>query len=395
MTYYSYPVSGSPIIPFDILLLYVSVFLLIFVLIYTYFSLRGSDHPILKLRKTARIFLLLKIAVFVVVFFYSLNLFGIAPSVTRVAMQYDKLDLVKTDSKIEIIFSRPISRKELVKSIEPEIPGIWVFEDFVYKTHLARRVVFNPTFGFKPDTNYLVRLENIQNVSGVGETTFSEFHFSTERGEVLIPNNQVTQTDKNDLENIINRTIKLDVPAYLQQHALSCEVASLRMALAYRGINETEEKLLDEVGYDPTPHKGNVWGDPYKAFVGDVDGKQMTTGYGVYWGPIARVANNYRKAKDFEGRKVSDLTKELSDGNPVVIWVYSSGGIPTKWYTPEGKEIYATSGEHAVTAVGFVGSENDPTHIIVNDPLVGQVYWPRVLFDKKWATFGNSGVVVY
>jgi len=167
------------------------------------------------------------------------------------------------------------------------------------------------------------------------------------------------------------------------------------MALVYKGVNESEENLLNAVGYDPTPHQGNVWGDPHKAFVGNVDGRQMVDGYGVYWEPIARAGSIYRETKSFENWTVDQLTNEIANDNPVVIWVYSSGGVPTTWYTPDGKEIYATSGEHAVTAVGFVGSTDDPTHIIVNDPLVGQVYWPRVLFDKKWSTFSNSGVVVY
>lgn len=45
--------------------------------------------------------------------------------------------------------------------------------------------------------------------------------------------------------------------------------------------------------------------------------------------------------------------------------------------------------------VGFVGSAKNPTQIIVNDPLVGQVYVSRAVFDKKWEIFGRSGVVIY
>lgn len=189
--------------------------------------------------------------------------------------------------------------------------------------------------------------------------------------------------------------VRLAVPAYLQQHTLSCEVSALRMTLAYRGIETSEEALLGRVGFDTTPHKGNVWGNPNQAFVGNVDGRQMVDGYGVYWDPIARVGNEFREAEAFRQWDVSEVTKQIQRGHPVIVWVYSRNGRPTTWFTPEGEEILAAAGEHTVVVVGFVGPAEDPRELIVNDPLVGQVYWPRATFDQKWATFQNSGVVVY
>src|SRR3989344_4407835 len=192
-----------------------------------------------------------------------------------------------------------------------------------------------------------------------------------------------------------SQVFKLSVPAFLQKHPLSCEVSALRMTLAYRGIQKTEEELLSKVGFDPTEHIGNVWGNPYERFVGNVDGRQMTTGYGVYWGPIARVAKEFTNSQSFEGWGVKEVTQAVIQGNPVIIWVFSRGGVPTSWYTPEGQKIYAVSGEHSVVVVGFVGPAEDPTQIIVNDPLVGQIYWTRSVFDKKWSVFNRSGVVIY
>lgn len=189
-------------------------------------------------------------------------------------------------------------------------------------------------------------------------------------------------------------TTKLAVPAYLQKYALSCELAALRMALLFRGIEISEDTLLSQVGIDSTPHQGELWGNPHAAFVGNVRGKQMVDGYGVHWDPIATVAKSYRGAISFAGWSIAQLTEALSLGNPVIVWVYSSGGWPTHWFTPEGSRIYAVRDEHAVTVVGFVGSSNNPSQIIVNDPLVGQVYWSRNIFDKKWDIFGRSGVVI-
>ncbi len=187
---------------------------------------------------------------------------------------------------------------------------------------------------------------------------------------------------------------RLNVPVYLQQHSLSCELAALRMALAFYNVQTSETELLGKIGVDSTPHQGDTWGNPYQQFVGNVDGKQMIDGYGVYWGPIARVAGEYRPSEAFSGWSIQQLTAELQAGHPVVIWVYVRRGTPARWKTPDGQEIFAIRDEHSVAVVGFVGPSDNPTEIIVNDPLVGRVTWSRALFDRKWASFGQSGVAV-
>ena len=188
---------------------------------------------------------------------------------------------------------------------------------------------------------------------------------------------------------------KLDVPSYLQKYALSCEVAGLRMVLAYRGVEVSEDELLTGVGYDPTANSGSLWGNPYVGFVGNVRGKQMVNGYGVYWEPIARAANRYRYAVSFEKWNLTKLTSSIEKGFPVITWVYVKNGKPTNWHTQTGDRIYAVPGEHVVVAVGFLGPPSRPSHIIVNDPLVGQAYWERDIFERKWDAFGRSGVLVY
>lgn len=86
---------------------------------------------------------------------------------------------------------------------------------------------------------------------------------------------------------------------------------------------------------------------------------------------------------------------EVKKGNPVIIWTYSKSGAPTFWFTPSGEKIFAVAGEHTVVVVGYVGSAEDPTQVIVNDSLEGKIYWPRATFDKKFGTFSGSGVVIY
>jgi len=249
--------------------------------------------------------------------------------------------------------------------ISPEVRGkfSWV----------GRQMIFTPASPLKKNTTYTISLEpGVLSLKGL----------ASEKGRVL-----AFTTSQS--------TFKLPVPAYLQQHSLSCEVASLRMALAFRGIAVSEEELLGRVGFDPTPKSNGVWGNPYVSFVGDVNGKQMTTGYGVYWGPIARVARGYTQASEFSGWTTQQLLTEVAKGNPVIVWGYSGSGRTTYWNTNSGEKIYAVGGEHTYTVVGFVGSPENASRIIVNDSLVGQVYMTRNTFEKKWASFGNSGVVVY
>ncbi len=188
--------------------------------------------------------------------------------------------------------------------------------------------------------------------------------------------------------------VRITVPYYRQQRNLSCEAAALRMALAAKGVFVSENELLDRIGVDPTPHNGNVWGDPHAAFVGNVDGRQPTTGYGVYWEPIARVGSQYRPSRAFTGGTISQITAEIAKGNPVIIWGNATTGARIDWKTPTGKTVLAINGEHTRVVKGFVGSQDNPTSIIVNDPLYGERVYSAASFDRDWSLLARSGVIV-
>lgn len=187
----------------------------------------------------------------------------------------------------------------------------------------------------------------------------------------------------------------LPVPIYQQQSSLSCEAAALRMALKYKGVAVSESKIMKYVGYDPTPHHGSIWGDPNVAFVGKINGRQPTTGYGVYWQPIARAGAKFRPTKAFTNGTIQLITREVIKGNPVVIWGYIGSGKRMDWTTPGGKKIIAIHGEHAMTVRGFIGSASNPTFIIYNDPLTGKMVTQSIQkFSRQWSALGNSGVIV-
>lgn len=194
-------------------------------------------------------------------------------------------------------------------------------------------------------------------------------------------------------------TAKLRVPFFRQEHALSCEVATLRMALAYRGVEVTEAELLAAVGTDPAPRRrvGDVltWGDPGTSFVGDVDGIMAKTGYGVHAGPIGRVAGQHRRAEVIENGSAAMLADAIANGNPVIVWGHLGSGTPIRWRTLGGKEVHAVDGEHTRVVIGYTSTKENPTGFFVIDPIYGEQYWKTEKFLRTWESLGRTGVVVY
>ncbi len=185
--------------------------------------------------------------------------------------------------------------------------------------------------------------------------------------------------------------IKLDY----QDRPLSCEAAALKMALAYRGITVSEGDIMALIGYDPTIKSGGTWGDPDQAFVGNIDGSQNSTGYGVHWDPVARAARTWRNATAFSNWSATQLAWEIEAGNPVIVWGVLGGAYFDPWTTPSGRYIAAWKGEHARTVIGYTGSPTNPTSFIINDPISGRLTWSTAKLLADWSKFNNSGVVVY
>ena len=187
---------------------------------------------------------------------------------------------------------------------------------------------------------------------------------------------------------------QLPASYHRQEHSLSCEIASLKMALSVYGLDIPESELINKLKFDPTGRSKTSWGDPYTGFVGNIDGKMMGDGYGVYWDPIAAVGDQYLNA-EVKKFTAQTLAAEIADGRPVVSWGYSGRGKKYYWATSEGKKITAVNGEHARTIVGFTGSVDSPTTFIIFDPIYGKLTWKTKDLMNNWAPFDNMGVVLY
>lgn len=185
-------------------------------------------------------------------------------------------------------------------------------------------------------------------------------------------------------ETNIYKNIKLQVPLYKQSYANSCEAASLKMALAYKGVYKNEAQILAKFGYNPTfkDWTNNVWDDPQKQYVGyvDIPGRPYG-GYGVYGLPVLRAVNEFGRVGIYAtGTSITAqfLAQEIDNNNPVIIWGYTSITEPAyTWTTKEGVVVKALRGEHVRTVVGFKGTVDNPVGFYVNDSFYGRKaeYW--------------------
>ncbi len=195
-----------------------------------------------------------------------------------------------------------------------------------------------------------------------------------------------------------------DVTHHPQTRSLTCEEASLVMALSHERIARTEDDVLVAMGIDWTPASWDTagdlhWGDPYAHFVGSPDGDEAAqTGYGVYAPPIARVAGSFGANVLASGssQPPQSIYAAVLASHPVVAWVttdWSHRAPKATWYTDDGTAIgWYGPYEHAVTVVGV---ERD--YVIVDNPL-SSTEWQRVAkptFETAFATFGDMAVVLY
>ena len=273
---------------------------------------------------------------------------------------------ISIDSPIRIDFNGTVDHAsaESKFSISPSKEGNFSWE--------GNTLIFRPSTPFDFNQTYTVSLEpGISCPNRYSSECEYSFSFSTELS-----------------------VTRLNVTFHRQEHSLSCEVATLVMALSYRGLNISEAELINFIGFDPTPKANGVWGNPHIAFVGDIDGHQPSTGYGVYWQPIASAGNQYRPTGWFTDGNLEMITGEIKKGNPVIIWGTAGTGRRIDWLTAEGGNVVAITGEHTMIVTGFMGSASNPTKIIVLDPLFGEKSFTQNSFLWNWRLLNRSGVIV-
>lgn len=203
--------------------------------------------------------------------------------------------------------------------------------------------------------------------------------------------------------------VYLNVPHYSQRHALSCEMASLRMAAAYHHVYRTEEALIAELATNraqPQVTGGRViWFSPNELFPGNVNGFQLyygglgahpdraakgQWGYGVYATPIADVATRIGLwALVFD--EVGQVYRALDRRHvPIVIvpWAGRTETTMWRWTTPRGDRVEVMNAQHAVAVIGYSADT-----VWVRDPDRQITQYARPAFEKAFGLL-KSGVEI-
>lgn len=202
------------------------------------------------------------------------------------------------------------------------------------------------------------------------------------KSEVLESEKSTLDKPTEEIKPVVQKAKEtiLKVPLYIQEFKNSCEAAALRMALAYKNVQVSNDmELIQKFGYSPVRKDviNNIWTDPQKEFVGFVDERCSECGYGVYGIPVTRTARTYGVNAIYLTDVIpSVLAAELSQDNPIIVWGYTSISEPYTWRTPTGGTVKAFKGLHARVLVGFRGEKQNPKGFYLNDPLTGkQEFW--------------------
>ncbi|WP_423409512.1 C39 family peptidase [Heyndrickxia sp. MSNUG] len=175
-----------------------------------------------------------------------------------------------------------------------------------------------------------------------------------------------------------------------------CEVTSLTMLIQSQGIAADKLTLAKQIHKLPFRDANYVRSNPYDGFVGDIY-TFSKSGYGVYHGPVAKLAEKYLPGKinDVTGQTIDSVYSLIDSGSPV--WVITNSTFAplpesefTVWDTNTGK-VKITYSEHSVLIVGYDGQS-----VYINDPLADTGYKavPRIAFEQAWVQMGSQAIGV-
>lgn len=209
-----------------------------------------------------------------------------------------------------------------------------------------------------------------------------------------------------DVDVSAGTSVQLDVPIVNQldtsdggEYLLAgCEIASLTMLLQDCGVKVTKEELMEATPTVPLVGDDGLYGNPNKAFVGDMHGDYDNPGYSVYHAPIVALAQSYLlnqpyQVVDLTGQPFTVMLKELASGNPC--WVITTDNMQPEmmeevWQTDEG-EMVINWALHSVVVTGY-----DDEHIYINDPYgyTQNVPYDRDTFEQTWKLMGSQCVTI-
>jgi Peptidase_C39 like family len=197
-------------------------------------------------------------------------------------------------------------------------------------------------------------------------------------------------------------TYLLNAPIYRQIHPLDCEAATMQIVLAARGTALSQDAALAYWGADLRPavkdSAGNVlqWGDPYVSFVGNVNASEWNaTGYGIYYPPLARLANAVGHAAiGKEHWTVSELFDLVAEGYPAAVEgsFNMQYAAPRTWTAWDGRTVQYILNDHVFALVGI---DFGRQMVIIDDPATAtQKVFSWADFSRSFSYIDNMATVV-
>ncbi|MEI6728530.1 MAG: C39 family peptidase [bacterium] len=214
------------------------------------------------------------------------------------------------------------------------------------------------------------------------------------------------------IKEILPASAILDIPLVKQIYNLSCEAATLQMALRYYGIESSQDQLLADFGISQpmvmqSVNDKIIWGDPDESFVGDVRGMftgtkngvtslRFGTGLGINNGPVAKTARKFKPAsQEIDGATIDQVKLALVNKNPVMMWHRRDDSHQ------ESMEVYTRSGKrvifqqyHVNLVTGYKTNTDGAVTFILNDPYYGRLELSETDFIRWWSRYDKQIVIV-
>lgn len=167
---------------------------------------------------------------------------------------------------------------------------------------------------------------------------------------------------------------------------MGCEGASLLQALQGKGYAKGVglKSFLDHMPYtdDGNPHHGFV-SSPY------IEEPSDDVFQSIFPSALTPYGNQYGKCKNMSGSDVSQLVKELKDGNPSVVYVTYQFKSPRFNQYSFGKSV---TNMHVMILIGY--NENNGQYKVM-DPAGSGTYWVSASsFEKAYSAL-RYAITVY
>jgi uncharacterized protein YvpB len=174
------------------------------------------------------------------------------------------------------------------------------------------------------------------------------------------------------------------VPTRYQQRGLSCEFASLSIAMAAYGTEITEWAFDPYISQSRNPH----WG-----FRGNISGTWGgSDDYGIYAEPLAAILPSFGYWGDvFYARgDAGALTRRIDQGTPVLVWLGLLGDT-SFWETgSDGTSYKVAAGQHTLVIYGY-----DSSGVYASDPALGaKRFYDWGWFMTMWNVFDGMSLAI-